>query len=94
LKHALKRCVVARNGAFRMLFVALVGCNFWRSIVGKIAVRVADDQRRGLKQLAQRTQFSRSDLIRIAINKLLENPEWLPGWVAEQGGRGQQRAGA
>jgi predicted transcriptional regulator len=60
-------------------------------IVGKIAVRVADDQRRELKRLAQQTQFSRSDLVRIAINKLLENPEWLPGWVAE---RSQERAGA
>jgi predicted transcriptional regulator len=63
----------------------------WRNIVGKIAVRVADDQRRELKRLAEQTQFSRSDLIRIAINKLLENPEWLPGWATERSGRMEAR---
>jgi predicted transcriptional regulator len=50
--------------------------------MSRIALRLSDDTRQELKRLAQQTQFSRSDLIRIAINKLLQNPEWLPGWAS------------
>ena len=54
--------------------------------MSKIAVRVDDDQRRELAALARRSPvgLSRSDLIRIAINKLIEHPEWLPGGASDR----------
>jgi predicted DNA-binding protein len=45
--------------------------------MSRIAVRIADDRQQELKSLARQSGLSKSDLIRIAINRLLENPDWL-----------------